>query len=340
MSDINDDLRDLFKNIEENRPEPKMPTSQEIYDKYTSTFLHTPVRSKLKIMFAAAPLALAGAALVATVVVISNSSTPKRGANYAASPSSNDSTSEAEAGTAAAKPSGATLPSAAVQSSGVATEQSSSSVSVENETRSEYIEVYSRILDTLSGTENGLATYNVATSDYEKVSDYSKLNEVRSYVSLAKSLYENDTFPITNSVIEFECDYKDNNITYQENLMYLRTKSETDYFEFELYGNSIENGQVMNGFYLNLSIEYDYEMNTLNSYNLYYLNKDNILVVNKYENKELYEVKSPTNDMVDYCNKVREEFSNELNGCSSIGDYSKEYKESIDSELGKDYFLN
>nr|MCR5113905.1 hypothetical protein [Acholeplasmatales bacterium] len=238
MSDINDDLRDLFKNIEENRPEPEMPTSQEIYDKYASTFLHTPVRSKLKIMFAAAPLALAGAALVATVIVISNSSTPKEGANYAASPSSNDSTSEVGDGSAAteqsgtaAETSGAFLPSAAVQSSGAATTQSSSSVTVENETRNEYIEVYSQVLDTLSGTENGLAAYNVATSNYEKVSDYSKLGVVRSYVSLAKSLYENDTFPITDSIIEFECDYKDNNITYQENLMYLRTLSETNYFE-------------------------------------------------------------------------------------------------------------
>lgn len=320
MSDINDDLKDLFKTIDENRPEHDLPLSREIYDSYIKT-TPRPINHMFKTIFIATPVLIIGALSIIFGISLT---IPKNKSAYVNNFS------------------GPTNQTAGIDDKNI----SNQTHNTEGETRNDYIEVFDNVLNTFNDNnqQNNMDNYNI-------VSNFSDYNIIKTYLYYVDELFHDESYPITNSGIITNCDYKNDNEVIQDNWMCIKTNILNDNINCQIYGKKIVTNSFDNkddSFYLQISIESN--NNVIKSYDLYYGEiRNNQLVtkhINKYQNNTLYERdynknKDELNQVIgDYLN-LYNSFYKEINDNQVVSlkkDYSDAYKNAIDFIMGNDYY--
>ena len=219
-------------------------------------------------------------------------------------------------------------------------------------TRDDNLKVLNTCEEMLWGMSDTKLASSVSIENFEEMENFKTnnyYNVAKESVHHLKLLYSNNNFKISNNAVRIECNYVKNGKILQKNEMAILNKmnKETGIVSYEFYGTSedIRYEDCSTEYYF-LELNYDFKENKLNCLDLYCCDVTDgeicksYLAVNRFTSGKMYYDKFESKDL--FCNYMNDNYwskhKDNLVNAEKIGDFSKEYTDSINYVFGEDAF--
>ncbi len=216
----------------------------------------------------------------------------------------------------------------------------------DEEKRATYTKAYEQVANSMAPVSINLTSNKItdANCSLKIENDNAREDKVlnndqgtRAYVYLLHLLYENENFPITDSIVKYTCNDIPGKPSYQNYEMNQLSSLdiENNKITSQLYATSYDSPTSYDFYYgyIYLDIDYNFKTNTMESFDIIFKTvKDNnpqIALVERYENGIMYEfydymdsVKEMVSEITD---KPYSEFISNLPNAIDAGDFSDEF---------------